>query len=81
MIYLDKYGMMKAEDKTGNVIDISRGAKFRATDRNGRTFTYYCTGEYSYYEVILLNMDQDPGYNETRVTSSWFSERDIEPLE
>ena len=81
MIYLDSLKMLKYKDKSGNVIDLYRGAKFRATDRNGRTFTYYCTGEFSYYEVILLNMDEPPEYHKKRVTESWFSERHIEMID
>lgn len=80
MIYTNSMKMLKYKDKFGKVIDLHRGAKFRATDRNGRTFTYYCTGECSYYEVILWNMDEDPECHETRVTSSWFSERCIEQI-
>lgn len=72
---------MFIEDRTGKPIYLYTGLKFRATDRNGRTFTYLCTGKFYYYELILLNLNEEEGNNETRVTLSWFSERDIEPLE
>ncbi len=71
---------MVYRDKTGKKIDLFPGAEFLATDRQGRTFRYFCTGRFSYYELILLNLDEplECEYNETRVTSSWFAEREIE---
>jgi hypothetical protein len=66
-------------DKSGKEIEIKKGTRFFALDRNGRLFEYVFSGISSGYERLLYCLDKtEYEHPNTFVARNWFSERYIE---